>query len=107
MKAMKATQAEMASAVATDKIRTALSRSIFGAADTEIVEGFKVRMFKDRPIGKWIEPYILNKRDGKMLILDTGDRFLSSSIDRVKLYVNSDFIASDSFLYADLIQRKS
>lgn len=32
----------------------------------------------------------MNRRDGKMLLLDTGDRFLDASIDRVKPYIHLD-----------------
>lgn len=84
-KAMKAVQVEMASAIAIDRFKTALVRSIPAVADSETVEGFEVFMFHENPIGKWMGPYIVNRRDGKMLILDTRNRFLDASIDWFKL----------------------
>lgn len=43
-------------------------------------------MFREKPVGKWIGPNIFSDIEGKLLTLDTGERTIMASIDKVKLY---------------------
>lgn len=48
---------------------------------------YNVLMYWEKPIGKWVRPYLVAYRKGKILTINTGDRHLSSSVDKVKLYI--------------------
>lgn len=90
LKAMRSTRSEMTRAIAADRIRTALTRNVPTAADNERNEGGEVLMLHEKPRGRWVEAFVVHKRDDKMLVLDTGDRFIVASIDKVKAYMTHD-----------------
>lgn len=68
------------------KVHTASSTNVLGAADREYAIGDEVLLFRERPIGKCVDPYVIRQKENKMLTLDTGDRLLSASIDKVEPY---------------------
>lgn len=79
---------------------------VFAAADAVKSEGAQALIHQNKPIGKWMEPYIVNKREKKMLILDTGNRFLDVSTDRVKPYNQQNVFVSDNISNDHLIKQK-
>lgn len=83
-KVVKSFRDKMTRMVTTDLIKLALSKNVPAAVDEGIMNGAEVVMFRERPVSKWAGPYIILRRNGKMLILDIGDRFIDESIDRVK-----------------------
>lgn len=60
------------------------------AADNSIKVHDKVLMYKGEPIGKWLDPYLVERvyDNEKLLDLDTGDRLITTSIDKVKRYLS-------------------
>lgn len=67
-------------------MEAALRRNVPPAADIDIRIGDLVLMFREKPIGKWVGPYSVMDIKRKQLTLNTGDRYMSASIDKVKLY---------------------
>lgn len=51
--------------------------------------GDKVLMYREQPVGKWLGPYLVQNKDNKMMTLDTGDRLIRASIDKVKPYLDA------------------
>lgn len=43
-------------------------------------------MYREKPVAKWIGPYVVRGVSGKLVTLDTGDRIVLASIDKLKLY---------------------
>lgn len=39
-----------------------------------------------KPVGKWVDPYVVADKRDKIILLDTGERVITASIDKVKLY---------------------
>lgn len=67
---------------------TACQRNFRAAADREFIVGDEVLIFRENIIGKWTGPYLIQKKDSKMLTLDTGDRLIREALDKVKQYLN-------------------
>lgn len=44
-------------------------------------------MFREKPIGKWVGPYVSREKDAKMVTLYTGDLLLGDSVDKFKPYL--------------------
>lgn len=68
------------------KLRTELGSNVARATDGTYISDYKVLVYREKPFGKWFEPYIKHNRDFKMLTLDTDDRVIRASVDRVKLH---------------------
>lgn len=45
------------------KLRTGLNSDVPGAADFEVIVGEEVIMFRGKPIGKWVRPYLVKEKD--------------------------------------------
>lgn len=75
IKALKSAKNKLTRVIATDRIRTAIARNVPVAADAELVEGNNVLLNREMPIVNWLGPYVIFRRDGKMLVLDTRERF--------------------------------
>lgn len=86
VKAIRAARREMSGLIPTDCIKMALARDVPSAADAVLNEGAEVLMYREKPIAEWMGPYIIHKRDDKMLTLDTGNQYIEASIDKAKPY---------------------
>lgn len=86
MNTIRAARPELSKIVAVDGIKAALSKNVPAGANAVIRIGDEVLMFKEKPFGKWAGPYLVTYGDDKVLKLDTGDRIIDASIDRVKKY---------------------
>lgn len=71
--------------IAQSRMATALQRSVPVAA-VAVTIGDAVLMFREKPVGKWIGPYIVVKTNGKLLTLNTVYRTLKASVEKIKLY---------------------
>lgn len=86
LKSMIAARKEATQLIAQSRIATAIRRSVPAAADSAIQIGEEVLMYREKPIGKWVGPFIVEQTDGKNLTLNTGDRTIRASLDKVKSY---------------------
>lgn len=50
----------------------------------------KFFLYRKKPNGKCVGPYIIYKRDEKMLVLNMSDIFIDASIDHVKPYYSTE-----------------
>lgn len=89
MKAMANARKEMSTIVARDRVDRALRLRVPSASDSQISIGDEVLMFRENPIGKWMGPYVIADKKDKSIILNTGDRLLPASIDKIKHYRES------------------
>lgn len=97
MKALHEARKEMVTLSHQSKLRTASRSQVPVAADREYLMGEEVLMFREKPVGKWVGPYLICKKDGKMLTLDTGDRLIRASVDRVKPHLeHADYAPEDA-----------
>lgn len=87
LKAMHGARKEMAKISNHSKLVTATSSNVPAAADRDFLVGDEVLMFREKPVGKWVGPYHVCDRDEKMLTLDSGDRMIRASVDKVKPYL--------------------
>lgn len=89
MKAMHTACNEMAIIYQQHRLNTALRCSITSAA-AEYKIGDEVLMYREKPIGKWIGPYVIGHKVDKMLSLDTGDRLIRASVYKDKPHLHHD-----------------
>lgn len=75
--------------VAKQRLKTAVNLRVPRAADSNICVNDEVLMYREKPIAKWVGPYIVCRifDRGKLLELDTGDRLVTASIDKIKTYL--------------------
>lgn len=62
-------------------------------------------MLRERPTPKWVGPYVVSNIMDHMLRLDTGDRVITASIDKVKVYKEhtTGIKSNDDALNEDLL----
>lgn len=88
MKALVAARKEIFDIVAKLRLTTKLKKLVPIAADAEICVLHELLNFSEKPVGKRVRPYLVRRfiDEGKILELDTGDCFITTSIDKVKRY---------------------
>lgn len=86
IKAVKAASEEMSSMICIDRIKTALARNVQSVADSELVEGTEVVMYGEELVCELVDPYVVYKRDEKMLYLGTSEIFIEASLNKGKRY---------------------
>lgn len=86
LRALKAVRDGMTRGSTTDLIRAAITLNVPAAADAGIVEGNEVSTYRESPNRNGLRPYVISRRDGKKLVLNTGERFLDPFVDKVKPY---------------------
>lgn len=88
MKAAISARKEMVDITSKHRIRTALKQNVPAAADMKLMIGEEVLMYREKPTAKWVGPYVIEKihENGKQYTLNTGDRTLLASIDKLKKY---------------------
>lgn len=105
--AMRAAKDELSNLISTGRTKTALARNIPSSADMEIRVADEVLMFREKPVSKWLELYLVNHDDGKMLKLDTGDRLIDASLDKVKKHINQKCVSTTELFSSDTSQSSS
>lgn len=86
MKAMQNAREEMEVIIAQQRLKTDLTRCVPHAVSQTFRIGDHGFMFRKKPDGKLIGPYIVSETDGKLLTLYTRERTIMASIDKVTLY---------------------
>lgn len=87
IKQMVMARKEMGRIAAQTRLETALRRNVPCAADSDIRVGDYVLMYREKPIGKWVGPYMVVNLKGKVTTLNTGDRLLNASVDKRKPHI--------------------
>lgn len=87
---------EAAKLVAQSRLSKAIRRSVPATAESDVMLGDEVLMYREKQVGKWVGPYIVQQCDKKMLTLNTGDRNIRASMDKVKRYRGDAMPPSDN-----------
>lgn len=64
--------------------------NVSGDTQREYMIGEEVLMYRERPFGKWIGPYVIKDRELKLIMIETGDRLLRASVEKLKPYNDQD-----------------
>lgn len=59
--------------------------TVRSAADAMTKISDEVLMYREKPTGRCIRPYFIIYSNGKMLMLDTGDRIIDACVDKMKM----------------------
>lgn len=90
MRVMYAARKEMGRLTAQERVSAALLRNAPAASGTTIAVGDEVLWYREKPTVKWTGPFTVTDRRGKLLRLDDGDREVSTSVDKVKLFTEKE-----------------
>lgn len=101
MNSIRTTRDELSKIVAVNRIKLAFSEEVLAGAYLVIRIGDEVLMFREKPAGNWVGPYLVTWSDVKMLKLNTGERMIDASIDLDKKYHKYRFAdeASEGSIY--------
>lgn len=88
MEALNEARKEMVTIYLQAKLKTASREKFPDAADRENFFGDEEIMFRDKPIGKLVGTYILQQKVDKMVTLETGDRLIWASVEKVNPYLD-------------------
>lgn len=72
--------------ISQHRFETAMNRYAPNATDNDIIISAEVLVFCEKPVGRWIGPFVVYSVNGKMLALDTGNRTFMAFVDMVKLH---------------------
>lgn len=86
MNAMADARKEMEQIVARSRIAAALNWNVPKCSDQQFNVSDEVLMFREKPVGKWVGPYTIKSINNKSVVLDTGDRNILSSVDKIRVY---------------------
>lgn len=86
MELMHSAKMKMMAILSQAGLQTALNSAVPTAADNQFRVGDEVLMYREKPVNKWIGPYIVVDKNEKFLTLNTGDRHIRSASDRVKAF---------------------
>lgn len=86
MKAISTARREATKVISQHRLDVALNKLVPGAANNDLKIADEVLMYREKPVAKWVGPYIITSINGKQVTLDTGDRTILASIDKLKLY---------------------
>lgn len=86
MNAIHTARNEMDQLIAKDRVRTALSRNLPAATDTEIRILDQIIVFREKPDNKRTGPFDVVDVDGKAVHVQIGGRIVQISIDKVSKY---------------------
>lgn len=100
MKAILVAQKEACRVISRQRLDTALSKIVprSFAADIEISD--EVLVYREKPTGKRIGPYVVREISGKLATLNTGSLIIIASIDKTKSYcqnhVSKNIVSSET-----------
>ena len=92
MKAMESARKEMASVMGKERISKAVRMNVPSAADTDIVIGSRVLLYREKPEDQWTGPYLVIDVQDKSVTIQLEGKIMNVSIDKVKSYKNSPVI---------------
>lgn len=62
MRSIKGEREKMTRMTSLDRIKTVLARNFPSAANSDLIKGMEVLMYREKPVCKWIVPYVTYKR---------------------------------------------
>lgn len=86
MRAKNDARDEMKKLASRTRVETVLSQNLPPVPDSSVRTGEEVLMYRLKKVGKWVRTYAVMDFNENMLTLDTGDRTLGASVDKVKIY---------------------
>lgn len=86
MKAMQLARTEMTQIIAKARVHAALSKNVPSAADTDIKIRDNVLVYREKPVGKWMGPYLVPDVRDKSVFVDVNGKVTQFSVDKVKVF---------------------
>lgn len=77
---------EMSELARRSRITTALRKNVPKAAQNNLIVGEEVLMYRESSFEKWLVSFVATDMKDTAVTLNTGDRLINVSVDKIKRY---------------------